>query len=290
LQDNRRRATIIFVLILFRRSMLIAFTALGLVVVGVTRGSASTADLPSLYVTYNTQCHFTMALDSGAPVASGSAIPYGEYQLIISTPVPFATGLGGCNYINFVLTGPGVNYSTQLGEGDETEDFSTQSFTAGSSYTASDSTVAPGTTITFSTSSTPVTASSGPTSSSPGNASNAKPTPSTDSPTKQTTSNSNPVVNRGTLEGIVSASGKLSLAFDGKPVTEITAGRYKVQVTDQSHKEGFTIQQVSKLATTVTGISFVGKRMETIVLSAGQSLFYPSFTGKKSYFLVVAAH
>ena len=29
-----------------------------------------------------------MALDSGSAVASGSAIPYGEYQLIITTPRP----------------------------------------------------------------------------------------------------------------------------------------------------------------------------------------------------------
>ena len=265
--------------------------ALGALVVGVTRGSASTAALPSLYVTYNTQCQFTMALDSGAAVASGSAIPYGEYQLVISTPVPFATGLGGCDFISFSLTGPGVNYSTQLGEGDETEDFSTQNFAVGSSYTATDNTVAPGTTITFGTSSTPVAASAGPSLSSSGNASNAKPTPSTDSPTKQATStpSSNAVVNRGTLKGIVSASGKLSLAFDGKPVTEITAGRYKVQVVDKSRNDGFTIQQVSKLPTTVTGASLVGTRTATIVLSAGQSLFYPSFTGKKSYFLVVSA-
>ncbi len=272
--------------------MLIAFTALGALIVGVTGGSAATSALPSLYVSYNIQCHFTMSLDSGAAVASGSAIPYGEYQLIVSTPVPFAGGLGGCNYINFSLTGPGVNYSTQLGEGDETEDLATQNFAAGSSYTATDNTVAPGTTITFGASSTPVSASAGPSSSSSGNAPKANTTPSTNDPTKQaaSTPKSGPVVNRGTLEGTVSAGGRLSFTFDGKPVTEITAGRYKVQVVDKSHKDGFTIQQVSKLPTTVTGVSFVGKRSATIVLSAGQSLFYPVFAGKKSYFLVVAAH
>jgi hypothetical protein len=269
---------------MLRRLALIGFTALGALIVGVTHGSASTAALPSLYVTYNPQCHFTMTLDSGAAVGSGSAIPYGKYQLIVSTPIPFATGLGGCEFINFSLTGPGVNYSTQLGEGDETEDFATQTLTLGSSYTATDNTVAPGTTITFSTSSTPVSASTGPSTSSSGNAPNTKPT--TDSPTKQTPL----VLNRGTLEGIVSASGKLSLTFHGKPVTEITAGRYKVQVVDTSHKDGFTIQQINKLPTTVTGVSFVGKRSATIVLSAGQSLFYPVFTGRKSYFVVVAAH
>src|SRR5579863_6392985 len=59
-------ATIIFVPILSRRSVLIAFGALGALIVGVTHGRASTAALPSLYVNYDTQCHFTMALDGGA--------------------------------------------------------------------------------------------------------------------------------------------------------------------------------------------------------------------------------
>jgi hypothetical protein len=272
----------------FGRSMLVVLAVLAASIVGVTRGSAAMTALPSLYVTYNIQCHFTMSLDGGAAVASGSAIPYGDYQLVISTPVPFAGGLGGCDFINFNLTGPGVNYSTQLGEGDETADISNHTFVAGSSYTATDNTVAPGTAITFSTSSTPVTAS--PSVSSPSSSSTSHPKATTGSPFKQTTSTPKrkPIVNRGTLDGTVSAGGKLSLTFDGKPVTEITAGRYKIQVVDKSHKEGFTIQQVTQLPTTVTGISFVGKRSATIVLSAGQSLYYPAFAGKKSYFFVVA--
>lgn len=271
------------VLLLLRRPVLVAVSALGALVVCVAPGSATTTSLPSLYVSYNSQCHFTMALDSGAAVAAGSTIPYGEYQLIISTPVPFASGLGGCNFINFSLTGPGVNYTTDLGEGDETEDFTTQNFAAVSNYVATDSTVAPGTTISFGTSSTRVSASSGPSSSS-STTPNSKAT--SDDPTK---AKSNPVVNRGTLKGTVSVSGNVSLTFDGKPVTEITAGRYKVQVVDKSHHDGFTIQQTTRLPTTVTGISFVGTRSATIVLAAGQSLFYPSFASKKSYFFVRAA-
>jgi hypothetical protein len=278
------------VAIVLHRVGLVAIVGILALLVGVTRVSASTAALPSLYVNYDSQCHFTIALDSGAAVTSGGAIPYGEYQLIISTPVPFAGGLGGCDYINFSLNGPGVNYSTTLGQGDETEAFATETFASGSSYTLTDSTVAPGTSITFTASSTPVSPSAGPSSSSTGSG-NQKSAPTTDSPTKQVTSAAkSSVVNRGTLFGTVNASGKLSLVFDGKPVTEIEAGRYKVQVADASKKSGFTIQQVSKLPTTVTGISFVGKRSATIVLSAGQSLFYPSFAGKKTYFLVVAAH
>jgi antitoxin (DNA-binding transcriptional repressor) of toxin-antitoxin stability system len=263
-----------------------AFTAIGAAIAGATGGSAATSALPSLYVTYNMQCHFTMTLDSGAVVGPGGVIPNGKYQLVITTPVAFASGAGGCDFINFGLTGPGINYTTQLGEGDETEDLSTQTFTVGSSYTAADRTVAPGTTITFTASSTPVAASSGPPTSS--STSTHKPVATTNSPTKQTTST--PVVNRGTLEGSVSVGGKVSLTFHGKPVTEIIAGRYKVQVVDRSVKSGFTIQQLKQLPTTITGVLFVGTRTATIVLARGQSLYYPSFTGQKSYFLVVAPH
>ncbi len=189
-------------LFLFRRSALIASTTLSALALCATPGNASMAALPSLYVSYNSQCHFTMALDSSAAVGSGSVIPYGEYQLIISTPVPFAGGLGGCDFINFSLTGPGVSYSTQLGEGDETEDFTTQNFAASSSYVATDSTVAPTTTVSFNTSSTRVSASSGASSSS-STAQNSKAT--SNDPTKSSTSNA--VVNRGTLEGAVSLRG-----------------------------------------------------------------------------------
>jgi hypothetical protein len=55
-------------------------------------------------------------------------------------------------------------------------------------------------------------------------------------------------------------------------------------VVGDSGKAGFTIEQVSRPPTTVTSVSFEGKRNATIRLSAGQSLFYPSFVGKKTYF------
>ena len=87
-RSHRPRAIIVVVPFPLRRSVLTAFAALGALAVCTAPVSASTAALPSLYVSYNSQCHFTMALDSGAAVATGSAIPYGEYQLIISTPVP----------------------------------------------------------------------------------------------------------------------------------------------------------------------------------------------------------
>ena len=93
---------------------------------------------------------------------------------------------------------------------------------------------------------------------------------------------------RGTLTGLVSAAGELSLTDKGKPVRSLTAGRYTFAVTDKSRKSSFTLQEVRAGATTVTAASFVGKRSVTVNLKAGQWFFYPSFVGKKSYFIVLA--
>ena len=239
--------------------------------------------LPTIYIDYTgTNCTFTMVGDSGS---SFTSIPPGTYQLVLT-----ADDFVSCpNALpNFQLAGPGVQVNTPIDNGTGSAANFTVMFQAGSTYVAQDLNQ-PLSKITFTTQ---ASGSVGTVTVPSSNAPTAKPTSSTDSPTKQdtTTTKKTPVVNRGTLEGIVSASGKITLTFDGKPVTEITAGRYQVKVVDKSRQEGFTIQQVSKLPTTVTGISFVGHRSATVVLSAGQSLFYPKFTGKKSFFLVVAAH
>jgi hypothetical protein len=189
---------------------------------------------------------------------------------------------------DFQLSGPGVLVQTPIDNGTGAAANFTVTFQASSTYVAQDLNQ-PLSRITFTTPATGAAASVNVPSST---ATAAKPTSSTDvigSKTSSSSTKTSTVVDRGTLAGIVSATGKLTLSFDGKPVTEIKAGRYTVSVVDKSRTSGFTIQQVSKLPTTVTGVSFVGKRSATLVLSAGQSLFYPSFAGKKSYFLVVAA-
>ena len=71
----------------------------------------------------------------------------GTYQVVVNTLFPFSDGQASCDFINFQLTGPGVSYSTQLGQGDADQEVTTQNFAASSSYTASDNTVAPGTSL-----------------------------------------------------------------------------------------------------------------------------------------------
>ncbi len=61
-----------------------------------------------------------------------------------------------------------------------------------------------------------------------------------------------------------------------------------MKITDRSAASGFSVQQSHKNATNVTGTGFVGTRSVTITLKPGQWFFYPTFVGKKTYFLVVA--
>jgi hypothetical protein len=288
--DSSQRGTIAFVPVPLRRLLLITFAALAVLIVGAARGGASTAALPSLYVNYNMQCHFTMSLDSGAGVSAGSAIPYGTYQLVVSTPIPFSDGLGGCDFINFSMTGPGVNYSTQLGQGDGTQEVTTQTFAAGSSYTATDNTVAPGTTITFSASNTPVSgASSSSGSSSSSSSGSSKGSSGSQSPlgTAAGGSSSTSLKFVGNLTGSVSAAGKLTLTFKGKPVASLAQGQYKLKVTDKSTKSGFIVDGGGHKVT-VTSPAYKGSKTVTLDVTTGQWYYAAKAGAAKIYFVATA--
>ena len=92
---------------------------------------------------------------------------------------------------------------------------------------------------------------------------------------------------RGTLTAGVSAAGALSLEFKGKSAARLTAGRYRVVVVDRSASSGFVLEQ-AKRALTVSGLKFVGRRSETVALTAGHWLYTPG-TGTKRYLLVVGS-
>jgi hypothetical protein len=91
---------------------------------------------------------------------------------------------------------------------------------------------------------------------------------------------------RGTLTGLVSAAGSLGLAFNGKSVTHLAAGRYTVSVTDRSARSGFMLEKAKHAAVSVTGVSFVGKGSTSVDLTAGQWLFTTG-VGKKSHAVLV---
>ena len=93
---------------------------------------------------------------------------------------------------------------------------------------------------------------------------------------------------RGTLLGTVSAAGKLTLKLGGTPVSNLKAGRYTFKISDGSKKAGFTVQQIKSTALTITTATFTGTKSKTLALRAGQWFFYPTFVGKKTYFIVTS--
>jgi len=94
---------------------------------------------------------------------------------------------------------------------------------------------------------------------------------------------------RGTLKVTVSASGKLSLAYNGKSVSTLKAGRYTLAVTDESATSGFTLQKQTHVARAITGRRFVGKSsLARFELTAGKWIFMPS-SGKQSFTIPVAS-
>jgi hypothetical protein len=91
---------------------------------------------------------------------------------------------------------------------------------------------------------------------------------------------------RGKLTGVVSASGKLTLAFKGKTVTSLSAGKYTITITDQSAKSGFMLEKTAHTTLNVTTASFVGKHTATIKLTAGKWFVTPRI-GTQTYSILV---
>jgi hypothetical protein len=240
---------------------------------------AHVAAVPTLYVNFFGNQTIAVTLADGTPVGSttGSSptvIPAGYYALVFSGP-------GGCSALpNFKLNGPGTSIVTSMSEGAVLKATQSANFTPTSTYTWIDDAF-PNVVHTFSTSSDvisvppPVTTTT--TTSSP---------PKGKAVVSQDVVGSEVVPFRGTLTGGVSASGMLALAYNGKSVGSLKAGRYRIAVTDGSSTKGFVLQKAGHKAIAVTGATFMGKRAASMNLTAGKWLFAPG-PGKTAYTVVV---
>ena len=72
----------------------------------------------------------------------------------------------------------------------------------------------------------------------------------------------------------------------GKKVGVLKAGEYTLEVTDHSKKAGFNLQEVRRGGEAVTATRFVGTKSVKVDLKAGQWFVYPTFLGKKTFFVV----
>jgi hypothetical protein len=263
------------------RFQLIAALAASLALVPAA-GAVRADVLPTLYVAYTMNCTFTITDDSGRRVAS---IPPGTYQVLVTTPMVFAdVDLSGIfdmtackSFVQFQLTGPGVNLQTTLQDGDEDKEMLQATLQPSATYTAQDLNQAAVTRTTFSTQATGSAASpTGPSSSVSGKGSS-----------QEELVGSAAFPFRGSLDAIVYKSGKLSLSRNGKPVASLKQGRYTFSVDDESKASGFTVKSLRGKAVAVTTPAFVGSHDVTLTLKQGRWFFY-SGAGKKSAFFVAS--
>jgi hypothetical protein len=265
--------------------VLIACAVSALAAAPALLGAGSRAnDYPSIYVTFHSTSTLTVVLGDGTPVGTSSGaptvIPPGTYNLLLDDASLVSD-------VTFDLVGPGVKLISNMSYGEEPAETWVETFLPSSTYTWRDD-MKPATVWTFVTSAAASvgTANSGV---APGKSTSATPISSGKNGKAASTDvvGSAIVPFRGTLLGAVGTSGQISLRSGGKAVANLKAGKYTFKVTDQSAKDGFTLQQSRKGATTVTRPKFVGTRSASIVLKPGQWFYYASFVGKKTYFIVV---
>jgi hypothetical protein len=252
----------------------------------VSAGSASSPSgntaKPTLYFMYAMNCTFTILDDTGKTV---SAIPPGNYQVEVRTPVAFGTvplssygvtDMTACKGMpQFQLTGPGINLSTTMTAGCQSDLTFPETFQPNATYTAVDNnqpTLAKATLTTLA-SGTPATPTA------------------TYGATTSTAQSSTDLVGsgvipfRGTLTATLGANGKPTLTKKGKAISTLPVGSYTFAVTDQDPNGGFAILGPTKVKTTLTGVKFVGKHSATVVLKAGRWT-YLSGLGQIHYFVV----
>jgi hypothetical protein len=267
--------------------------AVALVAVALV-GRAGAAGASQLLVTFQINGTFKVTLPDGTPIGApsppGTTIQPGTYELVFDNSQ-------NVKNLDFQIIGPNVSLQENMGGGEETAMSDYVTFVGSSQYRYSDgnninspvsylqtsagtgSTGANGSGLPGSNDQTSGTGSSNPTVVGSNNGSSSG---------LLTGSTSASIPLRGTLTGTVGATGALTLKFDGKPITSVEQGRYTVTISDHSSKNGFTIQHANQDPTTVSTVPFVGKRSANLTLRPGQWLYYPTFVGKKTYFLVTS--
>jgi hypothetical protein len=241
---------------------------------GASAGVAGTLADATLTVTYIGSSSLQVRLADGTTVRSGATIPAGSYQVLVDD----------ADYTNpkFVMTGPGVNISSDLNSSgmgiDRPAFFGPYSFPTGSTYTLQDANIGASSAVTFTASASATTsgASSSGGSSSVSGGSSGSSSGATTSTTKMV----------GTLKAAVSVSGKPTLTFNGKAVKTLKTGRYTVTVGDHSKKAGLIVWKRGSHAMTLSGSAALGSSSHAVTFNTGKWFFEASMAGPKTYFSV----
>ena len=177
----------------------------------------------------------------------------------------------------FTLTGPGVNFSSDLnstgmGIDHPAGPFGPFNFQAGATYTVRDANI--NASASFSPTASGGSGSTGGSTSSGGN-------------TSGSTSSSSGTKTLGTLVGTISPTGKATLKLGGATVNKLKAGVYKLTVTDQSKKAGLVIQALGYHAMSESAVSGTGTKTTTLRVIPAK-YFFQATGGPKTYFLVTS--
>jgi hypothetical protein len=79
---------------------------------------------------------------------------------------------------------------------------------------------------------------------------------------------------RGELAAAVGRSGIPKLAQRGRAVTTLKAGRYAIAVDDADPHAGFFVQAGGRRAFAVVRVGFVGRRTQSVTLTAGTWTYF----------------
>ena len=231
----------------------------------------------SLNVTFAANGSISVALPNGTPVGTTSGsptvIPAGFYTVLL-------TGPGGCTSMpHFDLRGPGETIHDNLNEGESDNVTYNAYFMPNSTYTWT-SDAAPTVVHTFVTTSD-IEGTAPPRSANGLSSSN-----------HTTVSSSNLIGSlvlpaRGTLIGTVTAAGKLTISYNGKSISTLKAGSYTLKVNDLSSTTGFMLRRGKYAPLSITSATFVGKRTETVRLTAGHWIVMPRL-GQTTYSVIVS--
>jgi len=262
-----------------RRSRLLGSIVLtaGLLVFVPAGGARPTASL-SLFVSFFANGTVTVTTPDGTAIGTTSGtptlIPAGFYTIVFSGP-------GGCTALPyFHLTGPGTNIVTNMAEGAAQRSTNTANLLPSSTYQwISDA--FPNVVHTFTTSAvvegSPPSGGETPT----GTTGKGK------GVTYPDLVGSEIAPFRGTLTAAVSPAGRLSLAYKGKGLTSLKAGKYTIAVTDRSANAGLVLQKLKRSPVSITGSAFMGTRSVHVQLTAGRWLFAGG-RGEPSYTIAVS--
>ena len=276
-----------------RISILVALVVAAAILVPVAfagSGTSSPLLLPTIYVKYTNSCTFSIVNDAGQPVTQ--LVP-GKYQVDVSTPIMFKllvpggpsgdpqapNDFTGCKgWVQFQLTGPGVSLFTTLDSGCDSNDVvGAWTFQPNSTYVFQDlnQPSATKTSITTLAGGTPPVPTK-----SPYDKTTGKGTLSTDLIGSG--------ILRGTILGKLTATGALTLSYNGKPVSKLKSGRYAFKVTDLDKKGGVTLVPSSKQieSTTLSASRFTGTKQTTVSLGTGH--WTVSAPGGQAYTLFVS--